>query len=76
VIIEPLFVDIATKNNFFSRKIGNIMKTLDADGFNEIDHWLSKEEYKELFQSFKKLHNIREMHNKRFRNHVFIEMLL
>lgn len=74
VIIEPLFVDIATKSNAFSRAIGKFMAIMDADGFNEIDHWLSKDEYMELFRSMKELHHIKKMKPRNFRNHIFVEM--
>jgi SAM-dependent methyltransferase len=74
VIVEPLFVDLATRGNAFSRAIGKFMAVMDADGFNEIDQWLSKDEYKELFQSIKELHNIKKMKMRNFRKHIFVEM--
>lgn len=74
VIIEPLFVDVATKSNALSRAIGKFMAVMDADGFNEIDQWLSKNEYMELFQSIKEFHNIKKMKMRNFRNHIFVEM--
>lgn len=76
VIIEPLFVDVATKSNALSRAIGKLMAVMDADGFNEIDQWLSKNEYMELFQSFKELHHIKKMKMRNFRNHIFVEMFV
>ncbi len=74
VIIEPLFVDVATKSNAFSRAIGKLMAVMDADGFNEIDQWLSNDEYMELFRSIKELHRIKKMKMQNFRNHIFVEM--
>jgi SAM-dependent methyltransferase len=76
VIIEPIFVTIGSKNNPFSRAIGNIMKKMDSDGFNEIERWLSKEEYAELFHSFKELNGMKDMKIRYFRNHDFVEMIL
>ena len=76
VIIEPTFVHIATLNNMLSRAIGRVMAAMDSDGFNKIDHWMSKEEYRQLFQSLKEENNIREMEIQYFRNHAFVEMLV
>ena len=74
VIIEPLFVDIATKSNAFSLALGKFMAVMDADGLNEIDQWLSKDEYMELFRSMKESHHIKKMKTQNFRNHIFVEM--
>jgi SAM-dependent methyltransferase len=74
VIIEPWFVDVAAKRNVFSRVIGKFMAVMDADGFNEIDQWLSKDEYMDLFRSIKELHHIKKMKMWDFRNHIFVEM--
>jgi SAM-dependent methyltransferase len=76
VIIEPLFVDVATKSNVLSRVIGKFMAVMDADGFNEIDQWFSKNEYMELFQSIKEYHHIKKMKMRNFRNHIFVEMFV
>ena len=74
VIIEPLFVSIAAKNNIFSRAIGKFMARIDDDGYNKIERWMSKSEYKELFQSLKESNGIKEMSLKEYRNHGFVEM--
>ena len=74
VIIEPLFVDIASRNNGFSRVIGKLMARMDADGFNEIDRWLSKEQYMGLLRTLKEFNHIKEMKLRIFRNHLFVEM--
>lgn len=74
VIIEPTFVTIATKKNIFSRLIGKIMATIDSDGINEIDQWMSREEYHNLFNSLKKANHINEMRIRHYRNHDFVEM--
>jgi SAM-dependent methyltransferase len=74
VIIEPVFVKIGSKNNFFSRIIAKFMAWLDADGFNEIEKWMSRDEYDELFASLKESNNIKEMKITHFRNHDFVEM--
>lgn len=74
VIIEPVFVKIGSKNNFFSRIIAKFMAWLDADGFNEIEKWMSRAEYDELFASLKESNNIKEMKITHFRNHDFVEM--
>lgn len=72
VIIEPVFVDIGAKNNVISRFIGKIMKVMDADGFNEIERWLSKEEYHQLFHSFKEINHMKEVSIRNHRNHDFV----
>jgi SAM-dependent methyltransferase len=74
VIIEPWFVDIGAKRNVFSRLVGKFMAAMDADGFNEIDQWLSKDEYMDLFHSIKELYQIKKIKMWNFRNHLFVEM--
>lgn len=76
LIIEPTFVIIGAYNNFFSRIIGKIMKWLDADGINEIEKWLTRDEYDALFKSLKESNNIKEMRITHFRRHHFVEMLV
>ncbi|MDQ1350247.1 MAG: hypothetical protein QG657_548 [Acidobacteriota bacterium] len=76
LIIEPTFVIIGSYNNFFSRIIGKIMKWLDADGINEIEKWLTRDEYDALFKSLKESNNIKEMRITHFRRHHFVEMLV
>jgi len=76
LIIEPAFVKIGAQNNFLSRIIGRIMKWLDADGFNEIEKWLSRDEYDVFFKSLKEANNIREMRITHFRRHHFVEMIV
>jgi SAM-dependent methyltransferase len=76
VIVEPTFVKIASKNNFISRAIGKFMSVVDNDGFNQINHWMSRDEYNELFQSLKEAHNISEMRIRNHRNHDFVEMCI
>jgi SAM-dependent methyltransferase len=76
LIIEPTFVIIGSYNNFFSRIIGKIMKWLDADGINQIEKWLTREEYDELFKSLKESNNIKEMRITHFRRHHFVEMIV
>ncbi|MCX6580875.1 MAG: class I SAM-dependent methyltransferase [Candidatus Aminicenantes bacterium] len=76
LIIEPAFVKIGAQNNLFSRMIGKIMKWLDADGFNEIEKWLSRDEYDAFFKSLKEANNIREMRITHFRRHHFVEMIV
>lgn len=76
LIIEPTFVIIGSYNNFFSRIIGKIMKWLDADGINEIEKWLTRDEYDALFKSLKESNNIKEMRITHFRRHHFVEMIV
>lgn len=76
VIIEPIFVDVATKNNVFSQTFGKFMAMIDADGVNRIDRWLSKDQYMELFRSLKEFQGIKEMKIQKFRTHIFVEMLV
>ena len=74
LIIEPLFVSIASKKNVISRGIGRFMASMDYDGFNKIERWMSKTEYKELFHSLKECNGVKEMSVKQYRNHGFVEM--
>lgn len=74
VIIEPTFVRIASGNNFVSRAIGRIMSIVDADGINKIEHWMSRKEYDELFESLKEDNHIDQMSIRHHRNHDFVEM--
>ncbi len=76
VIIEPTFVSIAAKKNPISTVIGKIMAMLDADGFNEIDHWMSKKEYNQLFYELKEANHVNEMRIRHYRNHDFVEMCI
>lgn len=76
LIVEPVFVDIAARNNPVSRGLGKVMKWMDADGFNDIERWLTKDEYNELYQSFKELNGMKEVRVKNFRNHDFVEMIV
>ncbi|MCP5046203.1 MAG: class I SAM-dependent methyltransferase [bacterium] len=76
VIVEPVFVTIGSKNNIFSRMASKIMKVFDSDGFNDIERWLSREEYDQLFDSFKEKNNLKEMTILNHRNHDFVEMVV
>lgn len=76
VIVEPTFVAIGAKKNFISRFIGRIMAMMDADGFNQIDCWFSREEYDRLFDSLRESNGIKEMKITQFRNHDFVEMII
>lgn len=74
LIIEPVFVKIGARNNFFSRLIAKFMIWMDSDGFNEIEKWMSRDEYDALFHSLKESNNIKEMNIIHHRNHDFVEM--
>lgn len=76
VIIEPVFVHIGSKNNFFSRLISKLMIYCDSDGYNDIRRWMSKEEYHNLFHLLKDSNDIREMKITHHRNHDFVEMFV
>jgi SAM-dependent methyltransferase len=76
LIIEPVFVNIGAKKNFFSRLIAKLMVYMDSDGINKIERWLSREEYDNLFYSLKESNNIKEMRITHFRKHDFVEMFL
>lgn len=76
VIIEPTFVTIAAKKNIFSRMIGRIMSRMDSDGINEIDHWMSRDEYDSLFRTLKQANHINDMRIRHHRNHDFVEMCI
>lgn len=76
LIIEPVFVKIGSKKNIFSRAIAKFMVFMDSDGFNEIEKWMSRDEYDALFKSLKDSNNIKEMKITHFRNHDFVEMFV
>lgn len=76
VIIEPVFVHIGSKKNWFSRMIAKFMQFCDDDGYNHIERWLSRDEYNQLFKNIKEQNNIREMKITHHRNHDFVEMYL
>lgn len=76
VIIEPTFVKIASQNNWLSRFVGKVMAALDADGLNEIEHWMSRKEYDSLFQTLKDSNHIERMNIRNYRNHDFVEMFI
>ena len=76
VIIEPVFVDIGSKKNVFSRAVAKFMVFMDSDGFNEIEKWMSRDEYNDLFKSLKESNNIKEMKITHYRNHDFVEMFV
>ena len=76
VIIEPEFITFAAKKNILSRVIGKFMAFMDYDGINEIEKWLTEEEYKSLFDNIKSTYDIDEMTIKKFRRHYFVEMFI
>lgn len=51
VVLEPAFVDLADKYGWIGKPIDWLFKKLDNDGINEIEKWLSEEEYIELFDT-------------------------
>jgi SAM-dependent methyltransferase len=51
VILEPSFVNFEKRLGRLGRPIDWMLKKLDSDGVNDIDHWLSEAEYTELFTS-------------------------
>jgi SAM-dependent methyltransferase len=76
VIIEPTFVALAAKKNTFSHLLGKLMTRVDSDGFNEITHWMSKEEYHELFVSLNAVIPILNMTIRHHYYHDFVEIVL
>lgn len=76
VIVEPEFVTFAAKKNIVSKVLGKFMAFMDYDGINEIEKWLSDEEYKSLFFSLKESNNIEKLLVKKFRRHYFVEMFM
>ncbi len=76
VIIEPSFVTLASKKNILSKALSKFMISMDHDGFNQINRWLSRKEYNQLFQNLKEDNNIKKMKITRHRNHDFVEMFV
>ncbi len=76
IIIEPAFVSIASAKNPFSRFLGRVFSIADADGINEIENWLSEEEYAHLFSYIRSSPHVRDMvvHTHHF--HYFVEVML
>jgi SAM-dependent methyltransferase len=76
VIIEPTFVALAARKNSFSHLLGKLMTRVDSDGFNEISHWMSREEYNELFISLNAVIPILSMTIRHHYYHDFVEIVL
>ena len=76
VIIEPTFVALAAKKNTFSHLLGKLMTRVDADGFNEIRHWMSREEYNDLFVSLNAVIPVLTMTIRHHYYHDFVEIVL
>ncbi len=76
VIVEPQFVTFAAKKNTFSKTLGKIMAVMDYDGINEIEKWLTEDEYISLFHDIKKSNSIDRMEIRKFRRHYFVEMFM
>ncbi len=75
VIIEPQFVNIASKRNIFSKIFAKVFSIIDYDGINQIENWLSEKEYYELFNRLRKQNRIKEINIKKFRKHFFVQMI-
>ena len=52
------------------------MTRVDSDGFNEISHWMSREEYQDLFVSLNAVIPIRNMTIHHHYYHDFVEIEL
>lgn len=76
VIVEPAFVSVASSGNFFSRWLGRIFALADADGINEIENWLSEEEYQKLFDYIRTSPRVRDLSIVKHRFHYFVEVFL
>ncbi len=76
VIIEPTFVALAAKKNIFSRLLGKLMTRVDSDGFNEITHWMSREEYNDLFISLNAVIPVLRTTIRHHYYHDFVEIVL
>jgi hypothetical protein len=76
VIIEPTFVALAARKNSFSHLLGKAMTRVDSDGFNEITHWMSREEYHDLFVSLNAVIPIRNMTIRHHYYHDFVTIVL
>jgi hypothetical protein len=76
IIIEPTFVAIAAKKNLFSQLLGKFMTRVDSDGFNEITHWMSRDEYQDLFASLNAVIPILNMTIRHHHYHDFVEIVM
>lgn len=76
IIIEPTFVALAAKKNTFSHLLGKLMTRVDSDGFNEITHWMSREEYNELFTSLNTVIPVLKTTIRHHYYHDFVEIVL
>jgi SAM-dependent methyltransferase len=76
VIIEPTFVALAAKKNTFAHLLGKLMTRVDSDGFNEITHWMSREEYDDLFVSLNAVIPVLNMTIRHHYYHDFVEITL
>jgi SAM-dependent methyltransferase len=76
VVIEPTFVALAAKKTTFSQLLGKLMTRVDSDGFNEITHWMSREEYQDLLFSLNAVIPILNMTIRHHYYHDFVEIVL
>lgn len=51
VVVEPAFVGVTRRLGPIGRAIGWLFRYVDSDGFNRITHWLTNDEYQELFDA-------------------------
>lgn len=51
IVIEPSFVNLESRQGLFGKCADWIFRSIDYDGFNGIERWLSEEEYMLLFRN-------------------------
>ena len=76
VIIEPIFVDVASGKNVFSKFLAKFFSWVDYDGINKIEKWFSRKDYDILFEELKQKNNFSKMKIVFFNHHYFIESYL
>ncbi len=76
VIIEPVFVDVASGKDFFSKFLAKFFSWVDYDGINNIEKWFSRKDYDALFEELKQKNNFSQMNISFFNYHCFVESII
>jgi SAM-dependent methyltransferase len=76
IIVEPAFVSMASSSHFMSRFLSRFFSLADADGINDINRWLSTQEYQNLFAFIEALPQVTRLRYQKHRFHYFVEVLL
>jgi len=76
VIMEPSFVGLASGKGFFSRLVAKFFAVVDFDGINNIEHWLTRQDYQKLFKHLKETNKFAGMKIQMYKRYYFVELIL